>query len=225
MKNILKFYLALLAFTAPALEAQIQPGLEVGAPAPPIVLKNLDGGSTFYLRDYCGQPRTPRTRQQRDVVVLSFFTTWCENCKKEIPCLQEMASKFSQDSIRFYLINVGEPKDSVEAYIFQWVISLPILHDEFSATAKKYQANNMPTLAVVDKAGRIAEYHAGFVDGYEKELEAKLNLLLGKTKPESLAVTLRPGSVQSPDSAIADTAKAKAKPKVKGKKGKIKKSG
>jgi thiol-disulfide isomerase/thioredoxin len=213
MKNILAFCLAILAFSVPALNAGDQPGLKVGDPAPPIVLKNLDGGSTFYLRDYCGQPRTPRTRQERDVVVLSFFTTWCVNCKKEIPGLQDMASRFANDSIRFYLVNVGEDRDSVEAYIFQWVISLPILHDEFSVTSQKYKANSLPTLAVIDKAGNIAEYHVGYVAGYEKELEAKLNKLLGKAKPTVLTT--------KPDSTAADT--AKAKPKAKGKKSKGKK--
>jgi thiol-disulfide isomerase/thioredoxin len=213
MKNILAFCLAILSFSVTVLYAGDQPGLKVGDPAPPIVLKNLDGGSTFYLRDYCGQPRTPRTRQERDVVVLSFFTTWCVNCKKEIPCLQEMASRFANDSIRFYLVNVGEARDTVEAYIFQRVISLPILHDEFSVTSQKYKANSLPTLVVIDKSGNIAEYHTGFVPGYEKELEAKLNKLLGKTKPEMLAAR--------PDSTASDT--AKAKPKVKVKKVKAKK--
>ncbi|MDO9391041.1 MAG: redoxin domain-containing protein [bacterium] len=211
MKNILSFCLALLVLTAPALAAGDKPCLKVGDPAPPIVLKNLDGGSTFYLRDYCGQARTPRTRQERDVVVLSFFTTWCENCKKEIPCLQEMASRFAGDSIRFYLVNVGEARDTVEAYIFQRVISLPILHDEFSVTAQKYQANSLPTLVVIDKAGNIAEYHVGFQAGYEKELESRLNLLLGKTRPESLAAALRQGSAPAPDSIKADSVKAKPK--------------
>jgi len=215
MKNILAFCLVILAVTAPVLKAGDQPGLKVGDPAPPIVLKNLDGGSTFYLRDYCGQARTPRTRQERDVVVLSFFTTWCVNCKKEIPGLQEMASRFTGDSIRFYLVNVGEDRDTVEACIFQRVISLPILHDEFSVTSQKYKASSLPTLVVIDKTGNIAEYHVGYQDGYETELEAKLNLLLGKTKPKSPAVTLRSGSAQVPDSAAADTVKAKPKTKVK----------
>jgi len=103
----------------------------------------------------------------------------------------------------------------VEAYIFQRVISLPILHDEFSVTSQKYKANSLPTLVVIDKAGNIAEYHVGFQAGYEKELEAKLNLLLGKTKPESLA------AIVTPDSIKADS--VKAKPKVKTKKSKAKK--
>jgi thiol-disulfide isomerase/thioredoxin len=210
MKNILAFCLAILSFSVTVLYAWEQPGLKVGDPAPPIVLKNLDGGSTFYLRDYCGQPRTPRTRQERDVVVLSFFTTWCVNCKKEIPCLQDMASRFAGDSIRFYLVNVGEARDTVEAYIFQRVISLPILHDEFSVTSQKYKANSLPTLVVIDKSGNIAEYHVGYVEGYEKELEAKLNKLLGKTKPGVPAAALKT------DSTSADT--SKAKPKTKGKK-------
>jgi len=98
----------------------------------------------------------------------------------------------------------------VEAYIFQRVISLPILHDEFSVTAQKYQANSLPTLVVIDKSGNLAEYHTGFVAGYEKELEAKLNLLLGKTRPESLAAVIKT------DSTSAGT--TKAKPKSSGKK-------
>lgn len=210
MKNILSFCLTMLLLSVSALAAGDKPGLKVGDPAPPIVLKNLDGGSTFYLRDYCGQARTPRTRQERDVVVLSFFTTWCENCKKEIPCLQEMASRFAGDSVRFYLVNVGEARDTVEAYIFQRVISLPILHDEFSVTSQKYKANSLPTLVVIDKAGNIAEYHVGFQAGYEKELESRLNLLLGKTRPESLAAVIKT------DSTSTDT--TKAKPKSGGKK-------
>jgi thiol-disulfide isomerase/thioredoxin len=212
MKKLLVLLLGLLAVSTQSLKAGDQPGLKVGDPAPPIVLKNLDGGSTFYLRDYCGVARGPRQRQERDLVVLSFFTTWCENCKKEIPCLQEMASRFTGDSVRFYLVDVGEARDTVEACIFQRVISLPILHDEFSVTAQKYKANSLPTLVVIDKAGNIAEYHVGYVAGYEKELEAKLNLWLGKTKPESLAAAVKP-----------DSAKAKAKHKVNGKKGKTQK--
>jgi thiol-disulfide isomerase/thioredoxin len=201
-------FLTLLLATWPA-KAGDKPCPKVGDPAPPVVLKLLDGSNTFYLRDYCGQPRTPRTRQERDVVVFSFFTTWCVNCKKEIPCLQEMASKYTQDSVRFYLINVGESKDSVETHVFNEVISLPVLHDEFSQTAKRYQANSLPTLVVVDKEGKIAEYHTGFVPGYEKELENTLNLLLGKTKPGTMVSTAKP------DSAKPDSAKAKPKTNVK----------
>lgn len=214
MKNILSFCLTLMVLSAPALAAGDKPCLKVGDPAPPIVLKNLDGATTFYLRDHCGEPRGPRKPQQRNVVVLSFFTTWCENCKKEIPCLQEMASRFAGDSIRFYLVNVGEARDTVENYVFKRVVSLPVLHDEFQVTSQKYKASSLPTLVVIDKAGNIAEYHVGFQAGYEKELEAKLNLLLGKTKPESLAADVKPAS------ASADT--VKAKPKANGKKTKTK---
>lgn len=215
MKNILLFCLALLLLSVTVMAVGDKPCLKVGDPAPPIVLKNLDGASTFYLRDHCGEPRGSRKPQQRNVVVLSFFTTWCENCKKEIPCLQEMASRFAGDSIRFYLVNVGEARDTVESYVFKRVVSLPVLHDEFQVTAQKYKASSLPTLVVIDKAGNIAEYHTGFVAGYEKELEAKLNLLLGKAKPESLATTVKA------DSTVADT--VKAKPKVKVKKSKAKK--
>jgi len=153
------------------------PGL-CGKPAPIVVLKTLDG-SDFYLRDYCGQPRGPRQRQERNVVILSFFTSWCKNCKNEIPLLQELSSELAQYGAKFYLVNVGESKDTVENYIFNNVISLPVLMDQYEVASKKYQVKELPTLVMIDKEGILKEYHTGFVPTFGDSIKIKIRSLLG----------------------------------------------
>lgn len=170
--------LLLIVSLTPMLSAEnTDPGI-CGKTAPIVVLKTLDG-SDFYLRDYCGQPRGPRQRQERNVVVMSFFTSWCKNCKNEIPLLQELSSELSQYGAKFYLVNVGEPKDTVENYVFNNVINLPVLMDQYEVASKKYQVKELPTLVMIDKDGILKEYHTGFVPAFGDSIRSKVRSLLG----------------------------------------------
>jgi thiol-disulfide isomerase/thioredoxin len=200
-------YALLLVMFAAALPAagEAPPDLS-GQPAPVVVLKTMDGND-FYLRDYCGQPRGPRTRQEREVLVLSFFTSWCKNCKVEIPVLQQLASELAGQPVKFYLVNVGEPPDTVESYVFNNVITLPVLMDRYEVASKKYKVKELPTLVMVDREGIIREYHTGFVPAYGDSIRLKVRSLLGvgQTGGSGLAAV-------RPDTIRADSTRIPAKP-------------
>ncbi len=181
------------------------PGL-CGKPAPIVVLKTLDG-KDFYLRDYCGQARGPRQRQERNIMILSFFTSWCKNCKNEIPVLQRLSSEFSSLGVKFYLINVGQSRDTVENYVFQNVTTLPVLMDQYEVASRKYQVKELPTLVMIDQDGILREYHTGFIPAFGDSIRIKIQSMLGM---EQVAVR--------PDTIVADTAQAAAKPVIKKKK-------
>jgi len=185
-------------------------GMKSGQPVPAFVLKTLDG-QDFYLRDYCGEPRGKRFRQDRNILVLSFFTTWCKNCKLEIPVLQEMASAYRDQGIQFYLVNVGQPKDTVSAYVFDQVISLPVLLDQYEVVSKKFSVKELPTLTVIGRDAVLAEYHTGYTPDYQVKLVTKLDSLLGKTAP-----AVKPAAGDT--SAKAGPAKKKGKKTAKGSK-------
>ena len=59
---------------------------------------------------------------EKNTIVLSFFATWCEPCKKEIPKLNAMLDTLKMDSLSFYYINVsniaptGKKKKSKETH-------------------------------------------------------------------------------------------------------------
>lgn len=180
-----------------------------GKPAPIVVLKTLDG-KDFYLRDYCGQPRGLRRRQERDVVVFSFFTSWCKNCKFEIPVLQQLASEMAGLPVKFYLINVGQPRDTVENYVFQNVVSLPVLMDQYEVASKKYKVKELPTLVMIDKEGILREYHTGFIPAYGDSIRLRIRSLLGMGQAGNSG-----HAAVKTDTTKADTAKAKTKSNVK----------
>lgn len=157
---------------------------KIGEPAPTFVAKTFEGAD-FYLRDYCGQPRGSRHRQVRNILVLSFFATWCQPCRQEMPMLQELASKYRDDGVLFYLVNDGQSRDTVEAFLYEQVVNLPVILDPFEVLAKKFSVRELPTLAVINRDGILAEYHSGYHPEYQKTLTYKLDSLLGrKPAPE-----------------------------------------
>ncbi len=191
-------------------------GLPVGQPAPQFMLKT-HAGDDFYLRDFAGEARGKRFRQERNVVVLSFFASWCKPCKQEIPVLHELAADYAADGVKFFLVNKGEEKGVVDNAIFEDKITLPVLLDPYEVACKKFKIKELPTLVVIDKTGNVTEYRTGYKTGDDKSLKEVLNKALGKVK------TPPPPKVDS----AAIKAKAKADSieaaKAKKKKGAVKK--
>ncbi|MBU1356730.1 MAG: TlpA family protein disulfide reductase [Candidatus Edwardsbacteria bacterium] len=204
--------LLLVGVFAPILAAESAVPELIGKPAPIVVLKTLDG-KDFYLRDYCGKIRGPRHRQEREVVVLSFFTSWCKNCKNEIPVLQQLASEMAGLPVKFYLVNVGQPRDTVENYVFQNVTTLPVLMDQYEVASKKYKVKELPTLVMIDQDGILREYHTGFLPAYGDSIRLKVRSLLGMGQAGNSG-----HAAVKPDSTMANTVKVAPKPVVKKKK-------
>lgn len=62
--------------------------LKVGEPAPPLVLHTLDGKS-IATRDLTGQ-----------VVIATFWATWCEPCREELPLLSDYAAQHEAQGLQ-----------------------------------------------------------------------------------------------------------------------------
>jgi thiol-disulfide isomerase/thioredoxin len=84
-------------------------------PAPPFSLKGLDGKQVS-LGDFRGKP-----------VLITFWATWCESCKEEMPILE----KFSQgkgEQLTILLVAIdGERKRAVQTIVDKNKITLPVL--------------------------------------------------------------------------------------------------
>jgi thiol-disulfide isomerase/thioredoxin len=156
-------YLIILMLTQTTLNAQNDSDpLCIGCEAPTFALPSIDG-EYVTLRDFCGeQLRKPWINKTKYIIVISFFATWCEPCKKEIPHLEKLQEEFKDQTIKFYLVDVGEEKEAVNNYLKQAGVKLQVLLDRYQKTAEKYDALTLPRLYVLDKNGLIQRKQKGF---------------------------------------------------------------
>lgn len=125
-------------------EAQ-QARAAVGAPAPAFTLPLLGGGDVA-LADLHGE-----------IVLLNFWTTWCDGCIIEMPALVTFQQRYGH-KLRQIGVNVQEPVATVEAFIAEFGMNYPTLLDQQGRTPSRYRLRAYPESWVLDRDG-IARYH------------------------------------------------------------------
>ena len=173
LKRVLLIYL----LSAAGLFAQIK----IGDDAPTFYAKTLDNKS-FFLSDSLNKNQRP--------IVLSFFATWCIPCRKEIPMLDTVRTKYPD--IDFYLVNVSglsqgkkvfkEDPKLVKKMIESLGTTMPVLMDKYGNAAQKYDALILPRLVVIDSKGKISYAHTGYDNGDDKKLIEVLKGLTSEDK-------------------------------------------
>jgi len=165
--------------TASSPAGRTRDSLKVGDEAPTFVMRDLASDEAFFLRDYTGKTLRERTKS-RHVVVLSFWATWCQPCKVEIPVLTKMAEEFKGQSIKFFLVNTMEEatEDSVRLVYKTRGYSLPSLIDPSNRFQNMYTVRGLPMLVVIDKFGIVRKVNRGYHEKFDIELRDMLRTLL-----------------------------------------------
>lgn len=125
------------------------PAKLVGAAAPGFRLKDL-GGTERELDAYKGK-----------VVLLDFWATWCAPCRQELPHFEKLHRQLASKDVAILAVNVGEDQDTVADFIRKQKYTFPVLLAEEREVPNKYSVSAYPTLVVVNKAGRVADYLVG----------------------------------------------------------------
>ncbi|MBS2026483.1 MAG: TlpA family protein disulfide reductase [Deltaproteobacteria bacterium] len=142
---------------------------------PDFALNTVDG-ETVHLSDYLG----------KGVIVLSFWATWCEPCKTELPHLQELYAKHKGQGLTVLALAMDDPTtmSQVAAFAHRSGFTFPVLLDSETKAAALYnRQKNAPYTVVIDRGGHIHSEKAGYEPGAEKALEAELETLLATTPP------------------------------------------
>jgi cytochrome c biogenesis protein CcmG/thiol:disulfide interchange protein DsbE len=144
----------------------------VGRPAPPFHLNALAGAKgTVSLQSLRGK-----------VVLIDFWGTFCEPCKRSFPRLQELNAKYAESGLEIVAISEDEveDRDKVPAFAQTYGASFVVGWDEDRAIAKAYKPETMPSSYIVDKKGFVRFAHLGYHDGEEVEDEREIKDLLAK---------------------------------------------
>jgi peroxiredoxin len=146
-------------------------GSSAGTVAPDFTARDTDG-NTFRLSDHLG----------KQVVLLDFWSTYCEPCKAEFPHLRAM---YDHDQARGLLI-VGVAMDGPEtvadvpAFVKRFDVNFPVVVDDDSRIASLYNPKkSMPLSVIINRAGRIVVVREGYNPGDERQVASDVTAALG----------------------------------------------
>ena len=133
-------------------------------------------GHTFRLSDHLG----------KDVVLLDFWSTYCEPCKDEFPHLQAMYEGQHAQGLLVVGVAMDGPETvaDVPSFVKRFELHFPVVTDEDSRIASLYNPKkSMPLSVLIDKGGRIVAVREGYAPGDEKLVAADVSRALGASAP------------------------------------------
>jgi peroxiredoxin len=95
-------------------------------------------------------------------VILNFFATWCDGCKRETPQLKQFVADHSTSQVEVVSILYEDSTADARAYVAHERVTWPILSAGTGSAAKVYQAERgLPETYVIDPSGRLVRSFAG----------------------------------------------------------------
>ena len=90
--------------------------------------------------------------------ILSFTALWCDMCRTEVMGLNDIATKYSKDSLDILLISLDDEFDKLREMAHQDTIRWNIVADSVSQAInvyEKYNVSSLPKCYLIDKEGKI----------------------------------------------------------------------
>lgn len=115
------------------------------------------------------------------VVLVDFWGTYCEPCKKSFPKLQDLKTKYEGQLV---VVGVSEDeadsKDEIAPFIETHGAKFLSIWDQDKSIAGRWDPKKMPTSFLVDKKGVVRFAHLGYHDGEDVALEKEIKQLIAE---------------------------------------------
>jgi cytochrome c biogenesis protein CcmG, thiol:disulfide interchange protein DsbE len=144
----------------------------VGHAAPEIISAEALGGDG---------PTTLKAAQGK-VVILDFWATFCEPCKKSFPKYQEIVDQFPGDVV-VLAVSTDEPADATKEQILAFAkkhhATFPIIWDKDGSVRAMYgYPARLPSTFLIDRTGTVRYLYSGYGSWEGATIKAKVEGLV-----------------------------------------------
>jgi len=136
----------------------------VGRAAPDFTLPQLDG------------PPVTLAKLRGQVVVISFWASWCTECQVEQAALDQTWRQFQDSGVVVIGVNFEDSTAAARSYVRTDGVMYPVVEDKNSRTALAYGLRGVPETFVVNRSGRIVNRVIGPVGA--ASLATEINSML-----------------------------------------------
>ncbi|NBU98415.1 MAG: TlpA family protein disulfide reductase [Spirochaetia bacterium] len=108
------------------------------------------------LYDFDGN-KTKLKNYQGKIIVLDFWATWCEPCKKAAPLIDILSKKSNTDNFVFLGVNTDDNKtlEELKQASLEFGINYPSLLDPKLKLSEELNVEGQPALIFLDRKGNI----------------------------------------------------------------------
>jgi peroxiredoxin len=135
-----------------------------GVEAPDFVLKSLSG-KNLRLSEYRG-----------DVVMLSFWASWCGDCRAQLTQLGAMRDRYQDAGVELLAVSLDQSMRQASESAAD--AAYPVLHDAAGEVGRLYDVTKMPVMVLIDRGGVVREVFEGFRRGNEEQYLERVQALL-----------------------------------------------
>jgi thiol-disulfide isomerase/thioredoxin len=169
--------------TAPGVTGGADDGLKPGVSAPQFMLpvvNDFKEAKRWGPAKWTGT--SPAPDSPKKLVIMSFFATYCEPCKKEMPELARIYDAYKDQGLGVMLVSIDKGDEQKQVIIDlakQNKVSFPVMHDRFQVVARRYSAERLPYMLMLDTSGTVKTVHVGYTDEVKANLENEVRAGLG----------------------------------------------
>jgi thiol-disulfide isomerase/thioredoxin len=138
----------------------------------------------------------PLDRHHGRILVLNFWATWCEPCRKEIPLLVRLQREYGPRGVQVVGASIDEPEDRelAERFVRDQRVNYPVWYGHTTDDMKPLGlATSIPATALFDRDGRRTFRIIGEV--HDEVIRSRLEWMLGDRKAEAPAELVLPPGV------------------------------
>jgi peroxiredoxin len=138
---------------------------------PDFRLQDLDG-KWFSLGDHLG----------KEVIYITFWATWCNPCRRELPHLQKMYDELGDQGFLVVAVNTDTAanKSKIKPYVTRHKFTFPHVLDPDNNVLDKFNpTRELPFAVLIDRQGNVHKVYPGYRTGDEVFLKKEVLQLLG----------------------------------------------
>ena len=113
------------------------------------------------------------------VYIISYFQTWCSDCAKEQPQLQQLQERFGRDKLRVLMVS-DEPVSKIDTFRTRFRSGLDFYHTSVPLKGPEIGVKHFPTTYLISKKGEVKEVKVEGINWYTEKIIKLVDRLINE---------------------------------------------